>query len=156
MRCLFAGKPEMSTVYVWWLLFASIITPSSEILSMICWKLVYCKPICGKKQIPRLIVSMELRLLKAIGVFVDVSENLKLWGEMKRGTETGQKCCVRAKIDMNSDNGCMRDPTMYRCKNEEHVRTGTKYKWVVRPGPACLACQGEVMLSSCLISLAII
>ncbi|XP_064604056.1 bifunctional glutamate/proline--tRNA ligase-like [Liolophura sinensis] len=58
----------------------------------------------------------------------NVSENLRLWGEMKKGTEIGQKCCVRAKIDMNSDNGCMRDPTMYRCKNEEHVRTGTKYK----------------------------
>ncbi|KAH9496203.1 hypothetical protein Btru_010496 [Bulinus truncatus] len=29
---------------------------------------------------------------------------------------------------MKSDNGCLRDPTMYRCKNESHVRTGTKYK----------------------------
>ncbi|XP_068086803.1 bifunctional glutamate/proline--tRNA ligase [Anabrus simplex] len=57
-----------------------------------------------------------------------VEENLKLWEEMKKGSEQGQKCCVRAKIDMNSANGCMRDPTIYRCKNEPHPRTGTKYK----------------------------
>ncbi|XP_059171364.1 bifunctional glutamate/proline--tRNA ligase-like [Physella acuta] len=58
----------------------------------------------------------------------DVAKNLSLWEEMKKGTALGQKCCVRAKIDMKSDNGCMRDPTMYRCKNEFHVRTGNKYK----------------------------
>ncbi|XP_053376330.1 bifunctional glutamate/proline--tRNA ligase-like [Mercenaria mercenaria] len=57
-----------------------------------------------------------------------VEKNLSLWEEMKKGTSKGQTCCVRAKIDMKSDNGCMRDPTMYRCKNESHVRTGNKYK----------------------------
>lgn len=51
-----------------------------------------------------------------------------MWEEMKKGTEKGQKCCVRAKIDMQSANGCMRDPTIYRCKNEVHPRTGDKYK----------------------------
>lgn len=44
------------------------------------------------------------------------------------GTEVGQKCCVRAKIDMQSANGCLRDPTIYRCKPECHPRTGNKYK----------------------------
>ncbi|CAG5120654.1 unnamed protein product, partial [Candidula unifasciata] len=58
----------------------------------------------------------------------DVAKNLELWQEMVKGTPRGQKCCVRAKIDMKSDNGCMRDPTMYRCKVETHVRTGNKYK----------------------------
>ncbi|XP_046992182.1 bifunctional glutamate/proline--tRNA ligase [Schistocerca americana] len=57
-----------------------------------------------------------------------VEQNLKMWTEMKQGTEFGQKCCVRAKIDMNSVIGCMRDPTIYRCKNEPHPKTGTKYK----------------------------
>ncbi|VDM24589.1 unnamed protein product [Toxocara canis] len=57
-----------------------------------------------------------------------VATNLALWDEMKRGTEKGQRCCVRIKIDMNSNNGAMRDPTIYRCKNEPHVRTGDKYK----------------------------
>ncbi|EDW68345.2 bifunctional glutamate/proline--tRNA ligase [Drosophila virilis] len=57
-----------------------------------------------------------------------VEKNLSLWQQMLQGTEAGQKCCVRAKIDMSSPNGCMRDPTIYRCKNEPHPRTGTKYK----------------------------
>lgn len=55
-------------------------------------------------------------------------KNLKMWKEMVAGTEAGKKCCVRAKIDMQSGNGCMRDPTIYRCKDEEHPRTGKKYK----------------------------
>ncbi|KAL4237700.1 hypothetical protein ACF0H5_002415 [Mactra antiquata] len=58
----------------------------------------------------------------------DVKKNLKMWDDMKKGTTYGQTCCVRAKIDMSSDNGCMRDPTMYRCKTESHLRTGNKYK----------------------------
>ncbi|PAA53324.1 hypothetical protein BOX15_Mlig003944g1, partial [Macrostomum lignano] len=57
-----------------------------------------------------------------------VEQNMRLWEEMKAGTPLGCRCCVRAKIDMQSDNGCMRDPTIYRCKNEPHLRTGTKYK----------------------------
>lgn len=57
-----------------------------------------------------------------------VEENLKLWDEMKLGSERGQQCCLRAKIDMQSDNGCMRDPTIYRCKLEPHPRTKDKYK----------------------------
>lgn len=51
-----------------------------------------------------------------------------MWREMVKGSAAGQKCCVRAKIDMSSPNGCMRDPTIYRCKNEPHPRTGTQYK----------------------------
>ncbi|XP_058881572.1 bifunctional glutamate/proline--tRNA ligase-like isoform X1 [Acipenser ruthenus] len=57
-----------------------------------------------------------------------VEKNLQMWEEMKKGSEYGQTCCMRAKIDMNSNNGCLRDPTMYRCKNQPHPRTGSKYK----------------------------
>ena len=57
-----------------------------------------------------------------------VEKNLAWWNEMKNGTEFGTKCAVRAKIDMQSLNGCMRDPTIYRCKPEPHPSTGTKYK----------------------------
>ncbi|XP_043954745.1 bifunctional glutamate/proline--tRNA ligase isoform X2 [Gambusia affinis] len=57
-----------------------------------------------------------------------VEQNMKMWAEMKAGTEFGQSCCMRAKIDMSSNNGCLRDPTLYRCKNTPHPRTGTTYK----------------------------
>ena len=60
-----------------------------------------------------------------------VEKNLKLWSDMIAGNEQGQKCCVRLKINMNANNGCMRDPTIYRCKPEEHVRTGNKYKYEI-------------------------
>lgn len=57
-----------------------------------------------------------------------LEKNLSMWKAMQEGTEYGTKCCVRAKIDMSSPNGCMRDPTIYRCKPEPHPRTGSKYK----------------------------
>ncbi|XP_033125799.1 bifunctional glutamate/proline--tRNA ligase-like [Anneissia japonica] len=56
-----------------------------------------------------------------------IEENLALWEEMKKGTDIGLKCALRAKIDIGSDNGCLRDPTIYRCKREPHIRTGNKY-----------------------------
>ncbi len=60
---------------------------------------------------------------------VGVAENQRLWEEMKEGTEHGLRCCLRARIDLNSDNGCLRDPTIYRCKLEPpHPHHGYKYK----------------------------
>ena len=59
-----------------------------------------------------------------------VEKNLEVWEEMKNGTEYGQRFALRAKLDYQSENGCLRDPTIYRCKPEEHVRTGLKYKYV--------------------------
>jgi glutamyl/glutaminyl-tRNA synthetase len=53
---------------------------------------------------------------------------LELWEEMKKGSPAGLKCAVRAKINMKSDNGCMRDPTIYRCKPEPHPATKDKFK----------------------------
>ncbi|XP_015906770.2 bifunctional glutamate/proline--tRNA ligase [Parasteatoda tepidariorum] len=58
----------------------------------------------------------------------DVAKNWSMWEEMKKGTAFGKTCCVRAKIDMKSDNGCLRDPTIYRCKDMPHPKTGNKYK----------------------------
>ena len=57
-----------------------------------------------------------------------IEKNLELWGEMVKGTEVGLKNCVRAKIDYASDNGCLRDPVFYRCKDEPHLITGKRFK----------------------------
>ncbi|KAL3081910.1 hypothetical protein niasHT_037088 [Heterodera trifolii] len=57
-----------------------------------------------------------------------VEQNLALWKEMQEGSERGQQCCVRIKMDMKHNNGALRDPTIYRCKSESHVRHGDKYK----------------------------
>eukprot|EP00761_Pharyngomonas_kirbyi_P013214 gb/GECH01013241.1/.p1 GENE.gb/GECH01013241.1/~~gb/GECH01013241.1/.p1 ORF type:complete len:727 (+),score=193.33 gb/GECH01013241.1/:1-2181(+) len=57
-----------------------------------------------------------------------VGENMKLWNEMKQGTETGLKCCMRAKLDMTNNNKALRDPTLYRCNLKSHARSGDKYK----------------------------
>ncbi|CAD1476646.1 unnamed protein product, partial [Heterotrigona itama] len=57
-----------------------------------------------------------------------IEKNLELWNEMQQGSVKGQECCVRAKIDYQSTNGCLRDPTIYRCKLQPHPRTGAKYK----------------------------
>lgn len=54
-------------------------------------------------------------------------ENLRMWKEMLNGTEEGQRCCLRAKIDIRHKNGTLRDPTMYRTKKMPHHRTGETY-----------------------------
>ena len=57
-----------------------------------------------------------------------VAKNLQIWEEMKKGSENGLRFCIRAKLSMQSPNGAMRDPTIYRCKPEPHITTGDKYK----------------------------
>ncbi|GAX82872.1 hypothetical protein CEUSTIGMA_g10298.t1 [Chlamydomonas eustigma] len=57
-----------------------------------------------------------------------VEENLRIWQEMKKGSDEGLANAMRLKIDMKSENGCMRDPVTFRCNQTPHWRTGTKYK----------------------------
>jgi bifunctional glutamyl/prolyl-tRNA synthetase len=57
-----------------------------------------------------------------------VEQNQKEWKEMVQGTPFGKSACLRIKMQPNSDNGALRDPVIYRCKPEPHIRTGTKYK----------------------------
>ena len=57
-----------------------------------------------------------------------VKENMKLFDLMRTGSEDGQKWCLRAKIDMDSKNGCLRDPVFFRTNLTPHHRTHSKYK----------------------------
>jgi glutamyl-tRNA synthetase len=58
-----------------------------------------------------------------------VEANLAILEEMKKGTETGKKNCIRAKMSVDNPNKAMRDPVIYRCNADiSHHRTGTAWK----------------------------
>ena len=57
-----------------------------------------------------------------------VDENISRFESMLAGEQAGVVWCMRAKIDMSSENGTLRDPVMYRANSEPHHRTGTRYK----------------------------
>eukprot|EP00741_Cyanophora_paradoxa_P025388 tig00000378_g24507.t1 len=70
----------------------------------------------------------RMKGIEAAARSAPVEESLKLWKEMLAGSERGQQCCVRAKIDMQAKNKALRDPIMYRCNLTPHHRTGAKWK----------------------------
>jgi glutaminyl-tRNA synthetase len=60
-----------------------------------------------------------------------IDENLDLFGRMRAGEFADGTRVLRAKIDMSSPNVTMRDPIMYRIKQESHYRTGDT--WCIYP-----------------------
>lgn len=60
-----------------------------------------------------------------------VEENLDLFQRMKEGEFDDGEHVLRAKIDMASGNINMRDPTLYRIRKVNHVRTADK--WSIYP-----------------------
>ena len=60
-----------------------------------------------------------------------VEENLNLFERMKAGEFEDGTHVLRAKIDMSSGNINLRDPTLYRIRNVEHVKTGNT--WSIYP-----------------------
>ncbi|KAH0475045.1 MAG: hypothetical protein KVP17_002143, partial [Porospora cf. gigantea B] len=75
----------------------------------------------------------QMRLERGEGVdsrarLHSIEENQRRWAEMKSGSDEGLKNCVRAKLNMQDKNKCMRDPVMYRCNAETpHHRTGHQF-----------------------------
>jgi glutamyl-tRNA synthetase len=57
-----------------------------------------------------------------------VEDNTKIFTDMLKGEQYAREYCLRAKIDMTSANGTMRDPVLYRFNDTPHHRTGTKFK----------------------------
>ena len=60
-----------------------------------------------------------------------IEENLRLFEEMRAGKYKDGEKTLRARIDMTHPNLLMRDPLLYRIKNEHHHRTGDK--WCIYP-----------------------
>lgn len=56
-----------------------------------------------------------------------VPDNLHRFEEMTKGSEEGQKWCLRAKMSYDDPNKAMRDTVIYRCVTVPHHRTGAKY-----------------------------
>jgi glutaminyl-tRNA synthetase len=57
-----------------------------------------------------------------------VEGNLDLFRRMRAGEFAEGDCVLRAKIDMQHENMQMRDPVMYRIRDEHHHRTGATWK----------------------------
>ena len=57
-----------------------------------------------------------------------VEENLDLFARMTGGEFHDGSRVLRAKIDMNHENMQMRDPVMYRIRDQHHFRTGDRWK----------------------------
>jgi glutaminyl-tRNA synthetase len=60
-----------------------------------------------------------------------IEENLDLFERMKNGEFSDGEHVLRAKIDLASGNMNMRDPTLYRIRKVEHMRTGNT--WSIYP-----------------------
>lgn len=61
----------------------------------------------------------------------DPQESLDLFRRMRAGEFADGSMVLRAKIDMNSPNMVMRDPTIYRIRKARHHRTGDE--WCIYP-----------------------
>ena len=57
-----------------------------------------------------------------------VEENLDLFERMTAGEFAEGSRVLRAKIDMNHENMQMRDPVMYRIRDQHHFRPGDRWK----------------------------
>lgn len=59
---------------------------------------------------------------------MSIEDTIKYFRIMCSGSEEGSRWCLRAKIDMSSPNGTLRDPVIYRQNLTPHLNSGTTYK----------------------------
>lgn len=60
-----------------------------------------------------------------------VERNMELWlimNSTQSKLETDNKLCLRLKLNMNDNNGCMRDPVLCRIVDKEHQHTKDKFR----------------------------
>jgi len=72
-----------------------------------------------------------------------INENLTLFEKMKLGGFREGECVLRAKIDMTSSFMCMRDPTLYRIRFQNHHQTGNN--WCIYPMYDFAHCLGDAI-----------
>ena len=72
-----------------------------------------------------------------------VQQNLTLFKKMKAGEFKEGECVLRAKIDMASSFMCMRDPTLYRIRFENHHQTNDD--WCIYPMYDFAHCLGDAI-----------
>lgn len=70
----------------------------------------------------------RLKMIESKRRNTPAEENLRLFEELLKGTPEFTKYCLRAKIDMSSVNGTMRDPVLFRFNDTPHHRTGKRFK----------------------------
>ena len=72
-----------------------------------------------------------------------IKENLTLFEKMKKGGFKEGECVLRAKIVMASSFMCMRDPTLYRIRFQNHHQTGNN--WCIYPMYDFAHCLGDAI-----------
>jgi len=112
-------------------IFPDVVTHTSdnfELISDACEKLIKAgDAFCDDTPVEEM-RALRFELKPSAKRDLPIEENLRVWEEMKKGSEEGKKYVVRAKISFNNKNGCLRDPTIYRCVDMAHPITGNKYK----------------------------